>query len=139
MTHPFLTILLMPSSRCGFQQKGHSSDGVGGHATVQVLSCTKQLLTAKIFRTLIEVSCCSIPKTKVFIVWSSVMTPTKALFCDQGVICLGQWCLFCGKGWLLYTFFPSRKQYDLFLSIVFQSETFTHLPQAFGEVATDHL
>lgn len=88
MTHPFLTILLMSSSRCGFQLKGHSSDGVGGHTTVQVSSCTKQLLKAKIFRPFSEVSCCSLLKTKVLIDLSREMTPSEVLFCDQGVICL---------------------------------------------------
>lgn len=128
-------ILLMSSSRCGFQQKGHSSEGVGGHATVQVSSCTKQLLTAKIFWPFSEGSCCSFPKTKVFIVWSRETTPTEVLFCDQGVIFLWQWCLYCGEGWPLYTFIPSVKPYDLFPSIVFQSKTFTRLLQAFAEVA----
>lgn len=53
------------------------AEGVGGHATVQVLSCTKQLLTAKIFRPFSEVSCCSLLETKVFIVWSRETTPMR--------------------------------------------------------------
>lgn len=57
------------------------AEGVGGHATVQVSSCTKQLLTAKIFRPFSELL--FLTETKVLIVWSRETTPTVTVYCPS--------------------------------------------------------